>query len=68
MNGVDYTDHRRAAAMETCDRNARTRGWDFSAIVDTAPWYDRVLELMFRPSTLISLSLFAGSVWLLVSF
>lgn len=67
MTGVDYRDHRRAAAMET--NQAKGRGWDlFVGIVDTAPWYVRALELMFRPSTLVSLSLFAGSVWLLVSF
>lgn len=62
-----YVDHRRAAAMET--NQAKGRGWDlFVGIVDTAPWYVRALEVLFRPSSLISFGLLAGSIFLLVNF
>lgn len=62
-----YVDHRRAAAMET--NHGKGRGWDlFVGIVDTAPWYVRALEVLFRPSSLVSFGLLAGSIFLLVNF
>lgn len=63
-----YVDHRRAAAMETCDRNARTRGWNFSAVPDEPSFSDRLAEIAFRPATWISLGILAVCFGLLKAF
>lgn len=70
MTGVDYRDHRRFEAMQTCERRSLDRGYDFrmEQIVDKSPLWIRTIEVLARPATLFSLALLGGCCFLLCRF
>lgn len=63
---MTHTDHRMEAARRTNQSNGR--GWNFDPAVDAAPLWIRTIELLFRPSTIFSLSLLSLMVWLLINY
>jgi len=62
-----FTDHRREAAIETGDRDAAYRGWDFSRAVDEGPIWIRALEECFRVRSLFLFAVIGAimSLWFL---
>lgn len=56
------------AAQRT--NQAKGNGYDFrmESIVDRSPLWIRTIELLFRPSTIFSLSLLSLMVWLLINY
>lgn len=60
----EYRDHRRMAALETCDRHALERGFDFRPI-DYAPAWVRGLSSLIsafaKPYVWFALAMLVGS-------
>lgn len=54
------------AAQRTNQGQGRGYGFFMESIVDRSPLWIRTMELLFRPSTIFSLSLLGLSVWLLI--